>query len=216
MTHTVIFDMGGTLIGSPDIFKEVAKLMDPQRVDTVSAFIKKEFVRIKDDESDFKTVQEMLSIVLKKAAKRFEAKDQSMNAGNVYEDVYAHRASLYPDTIETLEKLKKMGIKMILATDADADVLDKELDSLVLNQYFEHVIVSSEVYGYKPSIRFINELFRFCDDPKLEILFVGDLKVDIETAKRMGVKSVLLRRDGRFFGTPDYKIKSLRELFDIL
>ena len=109
-----------------------------------------------------------------------------------------------------------MGIKLIVASDADPDVLKEELSTFEIYNYFDEILISGNIGAYKPSDKMTNAIIEKCDRPYSEILFVGDTEVDILTAKKIGAKSVLIKRNGSFPIEADYCITKLDRIFEII
>lgn len=218
MIHTVIFDIGNTLIESRDIFEELLRRIGSENKEMLD-FMKKRFFDIyRNMESrEFLNVPDIISIVLRDASKEFGTADISQQARNIYEENFLNNSRLFDGVSSVMEELKKRNICMIAASDADKDVLLKELKSFGIFNFFDEIIISSEVKSYKPSDKMVSEIQNVCKEPASEILFVGDSEVDLITAKKMGTKSVLISRNNAELNVnPDYRISSLKEIIDIL
>ena len=85
---------------------------------------------------------------------------------------------------------------MIIASDADAELMDKELEKYKIESYFSDRCVSESVKAYKPAVGFISYLRKYTVGIENSCYFVGDNLVDIESARRLGVKSVFIDRRG--------------------
>jgi len=218
MIHTVIFDVGGTLVKARSTLITFAEQLKPDDYNELLSFMIKEFMKIYRDENPpkFITIKEIIAIVLKKASAEFGVKDISGETDRRYGENYLNHANLFDDTIPTLEKLKKLGIKLIVASDADPDVLNEELSTFKIFKYFDRILISGAVKAYKPSDKMVDAIKDQCEEPYSGILFVGDTEVDILSAKKMGARSVLIRRNGEFPLKADYCITSLESLFDII
>jgi HAD superfamily hydrolase (TIGR01549 family) len=164
----------------------------------------------------FHTIKELLAVSVKKASEKFNLPDISDEVEEVYRNNHLINSILYEDALPAIEKLKKEGIKLILLSDADADVLTEQLRRFGILEYFDGVIISSHIGAYKPSDATVKEALKYCDEPLSGILFVGDNVGDMKTAEKMKVKSVLIRRNGRFSVDADYKITNLNQIFDII
>ena len=104
----------------------------------------------------------------------------------------------------------------MVASDADPDVLDEELATFEIYKYFDEILISGNIRAYKPSDKMSLAIKDKCKKPYSDILFVGDTEVDILTAKKIGARSVLIRRNGSFPIEADYCITGLEELFNII
>jgi len=218
MIHTVIFDVGGTLVRARSTLITFAEQLAPDNKEKLLGFLIKEFMKIYRDENpaEFIGIKEIITIILKKAADEFNVEDISGKAPELYGNTYLNHANLFEDTIPTLKKLKEFGIKLIVASDADPDVLNRELSTFKIYDYFDEIIISGNVRAYKPSDKMIHAITEKCNRPYSDILFVGDAEVDILTAQKIGARSVLIKRNGNFPIEADYYITGLDEILNII
>lgn len=126
--------------------------------------------------------------------------------------------SVFPGTIETLERLKKDGYQLAVLSNKRTEVIKEQFRLLGIFDYFDQIIGYNDVKNPKPNpegIRIIqSKLEKNC-------LFVGDTIYDIKTAKNAGVISIGVlwalasETDLRNAGA-DYIIKDYHEFFEIL
>lgn len=93
--------------------------------------------------------------------------------------------------------------------------MKKQLNKFGLTRYFSKIITSEFLQSYKCSENFGIKLMEFINNPKDGVIFIGDNKVDIFTAKTAGVKSVLISKNN-FNYDQDFTIKEIIELKDII
>jgi HAD superfamily hydrolase (TIGR01549 family) len=121
-------------------------------------------------------------------------------------------SKLYPETISTLENLKK-NYKIILLSNLPSTQNDI-IDRFEFKKYFDEIALSYELGCIKSEGGFkkIMENTGFSPD---EIVMVGDsIDSDIESAKKEGIMGILIdRRDVREY---DLKIKELGEIQKII
>lgn len=216
MIHTIIFDIGGTLIESKNLFEELAKAFnnDTQKI---SLFLEKQFFKIYANLNEpFIKVTDIITKVLVEASIEFGLIDISADAAKIYERVFIQESTLFDDTQPVLTRLNAAKIRIVALSDADAEILYKELDIFNIRKHFDRVWVSSEIGAYKPSDKTVNVVLQDCQKPVSGILVVGDSKVDFITAQKMGAKFALINRHNLFYDGPDYKISSLRQLLAII
>jgi 2-haloalkanoic acid dehalogenase type II len=218
MIHTIFFDAGGTLMTGDSTLKPIAEQMDPERKDEIFEFMRRKFMSIYLDEnpSKFYSIKEILKICAVEAAREFDLADFSDKVQECYRRNHLDNDTLYSDTVPVLEKLKQRGIRLILISDADADVLEDQLAKYDLFRFFDGVIISSNTRAYKPSEKVVNEALKYCREPLSGVLFVGDTKVDVMTARKMKVRSVLIYRHNDYKTDSDYKILKLDEILEII
>lgn len=126
---------------------------------------------------------------------------------------------IYEDTIPVLQELRKQGIKTAVVSNSPwgspPDLWGKEIERLGLTRYFDVLCFCGEVGWRKPA----KPIFYLATDrlgiEPADCLFVGDRpKWDIDGPKAVGMKAVLIDRDGAY---PDHpSIKDLRELLTIV
>ena len=218
MIHTIFFDVGGTLMTGDSTLKPIAEQMDRSRKDEIFEFMKKRFMAMYLDENPaaFHSIKEMLTICAADAAKEFDLADFSDQVEECYRRNHLDNDTLYSDTVPVLKKLKQRGLRLILISDADADVLDEQLAGYDLHRFFDGFIISSNTRAYKPSEKVVMKALEYCREPLSGILFVGDTKVDVMTARKMNVRSVLIYRHNEYKTEADYKISTHDEIFDII
>jgi len=122
----------------------------------------------------------------------------------------------YPDVEETLQRLKKMGLKLGLITGGYELDIEQILPRAGLKGFF-NVCVGADTTGKrKPSpeaFRYALEKLKVKPD---EAVFVGDsLERDYQAAQRVGMKAVIINRKGTSV-TGVKSITSLRQIFDFL
>ncbi|MFQ5491651.1 MAG: HAD family hydrolase [Phycisphaerae bacterium] len=130
-------------------------------------------------------------------------------------EYWAH-PTLHP---ESLEALANLNLPVCCVSNADtADVLSAvEHHDL----RFDHIITSEDARCYKPAPAIFEQaLARLSLEPH-QVVHAGDsLHADVQGARRMGITTVWVCRQGRIFDVgnsePDHKISSLNELQDIL
>lgn len=124
-------------------------------------------------------------------------------------------AKPFPDTIETLKKLREDGVKVGLICNTDQFSVDQVLDKFDLRNHFDAIVLSYNVGHLKGDAELFDKAIESIGIPKEDIIMVGDsIESDIKGADNAGVKSYLIdRKDTREF---DNKIKSLDEIHDIV
>jgi putative hydrolase of the HAD superfamily len=126
---------------------------------------------------------------------------------------------VYPDTFQVLNTLKDNYV-LVLLTNGSPQLQHIKLQmTQELVPYFEEIIISGAIGKGKPdTAMFLHALDRL-SLKKEEVIMVGDnLMTDILGANRTGIKSVWINRHDRNQGeiSPDYEIKELSELLDLL
>ena len=126
--------------------------------------------------------------------------------------------SVFPDTIETLERLKEEGYPLAVLSNKRTQVIKDQFSLLGILDYFDLIIGYNDVKNPKPDPEGIRKI-----QSKLgkNCLFIGDTVYDIKTAKNAGVTSIGVlwalasEADLRNAGA-DYIINDYQEFFEIL
>jgi len=219
LNKIIFFDIGGTLGDGPDLFNYIAQKYNDSRTELIAKSISNIFEKLysNKNEEEFLSVTQMLEIALSRVSVELKIEDSSKFAHKYYKEFYHNKSYLYDDVIETLKELTKKGVRLIVFSDADSDVMIEELKILGIYDFFEQFIISSDVKSYKPSNKIVNEALKYCDIAKSNIYIVGDSKVDILSGKKMNIQSVLINRSNEKIDyKSDYTISSLDELLSII
>lgn len=135
--------------------------------------------------------------------------------------VHTPEISLYPDTVETLEKLHVMNLKTGIITDGLHSVQKKKVSALKLQNYVDFIIYTDEFgAGYeKPHPATFLHAAEILSLKPRNILYVGNSpEKDILGANSVGMQSVHLCRGNYTCNgscNADYHAKSLKSLFNI-
>jgi phosphoglycolate phosphatase len=153
------------------------------------------------------------------AAKNIKIKEEKSklyaNFYDFYSSIFAPR--LKEGTLDLLKTLRKRGKKIAIFSDSQAYRLLVEIRMLGLLDYFDFVLSASSIGYYKPNpsgIMLISEKYKAGNK---KTVYIGDMPVDIMTAKFAGVVSCGL---GDGLGTnvsikeakPDYFFNDIQEL----
>jgi len=136
-----------------------------------------------------------------------------------YELKWADDSRLFPDTLPALRTLRSRGIRMAIVTNTSRQAAHNILVKHALSEYFDVVITRDSVAQVKPDpqgVFFAMEWLR-----ERNVIFVGDMPVDLEAARRAGIKSILIKRSWpphlfSFEFPADYTVESLAEIPRIL
>jgi HAD superfamily hydrolase (TIGR01549 family) len=216
--HTVIFDVGGTLVG----FEEDAPFV--------------QFLATVKSSHPYLTPADLrLSMLRILSRRRHEAVGLGLNDNSVnnwwltiFEDLFpddppaAKRMwklftnnyfdSLFPDSIPILQRLQARGVPMGIVSNYGTHLLEL-LPKLDIFDYFNFVIVSAIVGAVKPDPRIFHIAIEEAGVPPSKILYVGDNVVDdIEGANNVGIDAVLINRPGREPSVAPMMIDSLLEI----
>lgn len=98
---------------------------------------------------------------------------------------------LFPDSIETLEKLKKAGTRMALITNGASESQRGKINRFCLSGFFEFCLVEGEIGYGKPDVRVFETALQMLELSADEVWMVGDNLVwDIEAPQKLGIYSI--------------------------
>lgn len=126
----------------------------------------------------------------------------------------ANAATLYDDTIPTLEHLRDAGFKLAIVSNWDTP-LDPLTERLGIADYFDAITASHDerVKSAKPDPHIFNYTLAKVGVSAEETVHVGDTyEADIVGARNVGIRPILIDRDGTQTGKWDETIQSLSEL----
>lgn len=124
---------------------------------------------------------------------------------------------LFPDTKATLDRLSKEGHPLGIISNFDSRI-DEVCEALGIRRYFQTVTISSREGVAKPSPEIFKRALKKAGLRPEESMYIGDSPHhDIQGAREIGMKVLLLDRKGRY---PDERevprLSSLSSLFDHL
>jgi 2-haloalkanoic acid dehalogenase type II len=123
-------------------------------------------------------------------------------------------AKPFPETIKTLEKLKKK-YKLVLISNTDCFSVKSVIDKYELSQYFDLMLFSYDLGMLKSNPKIFEHALKKLKLKKDQVVMVGDsMESDIQGAKNADIRPILIdRRDRREY---EDKILSLDELEKLL
>lgn len=221
MIKAVIFDVGGTLLGATDLFENIVALSTSTVVhhDDIYRFVANDFFRQVADCRNglpFMKVEEMIDRTIFAVNQEFNNCLSSVDAARVYWRTFVDDSFVINDANLALEALIDQKIALLIASDADAELIYAQFQKHKWTNYFRKCFISSELKAYKPNDVFVAALKDgICNYEKNEVIFVGDSDVDIQTGRKLGVKTALINKSNEKRYDEDYSIGSLLELLDL-
>jgi len=123
---------------------------------------------------------------------------------------------VYREVKDSLRRLKQMGLKLGVVTRGYEFDLEQILPRAGLEEYFDVCVGADTIGKRKPSPEAFKHALKQLDVKPEEAIFVGDnLEQDYFGAKKVGMKAVLIQREGKPVAGVK-AITSLREIFDVL
>lgn len=133
-----------------------------------------------------------------------------------HKDEEMEETALYPDVAPCVRALKARGIKTSIVTTIASWRFEPVLERNDVK--IDFVCTAREAKAVKPNPKsFTTVLDKFGVEPKEAIMVGDDIKTDIEPARMLGMKTVLLRRSQKIdCNIADHCVSSLAELPDLL
>lgn len=130
----------------------------------------------------------------------------------------ANSSTLYDDVVPTLEHLRDAGFKLAIVSNWDTP-LDPLTQRLGIAEYFDAIVASHDarVRSEKPDSHIFNYALKAVGVSAEEAVHIGDTyEADIVGAQGVGIRPVLLDRDGTQAGRWHETIQNLTELPKLL
>ena len=130
----------------------------------------------------------------------------------------ASAATLYDDTVPTLEHLRDAGFKLAIVSNWDTP-LDPLTERLGIAHYFDIIVASHDtrVLSAKPDPHIFNYTLAAVGVSAEEAVHVGDTyEADIIGARNAGIRPILIDRDNTQAGRWKETIRDLSELPELL
>ena len=130
----------------------------------------------------------------------------------------ANSGTLYSDVVPTLEKSRDAGFKLAIVSNWDTP-LDPLTERLGIAEYFDAIVASHDVRvrSEKPDPYIFHYALTAVGVSAEEVVHVGDTyEADVVGAQGVGIRPILLDRDGTQSGRWEETIQSLAELPKLL
>ncbi len=123
--------------------------------------------------------------------------------------------------LTVLQELKKNHRLGLISNFAYPPAINETLRKFRLSEFFDAIVISGDIGWRKPSPKIFEKALEALHMSASEAVFVGDSTFhDIDGARQVGMKTVLLKRSGEKettdTGDPDKVINGLEELLAIL
>ena len=145
-------------------------------------------------------------------------REQLLSAGNAVYDWYQDPAQWvpFPETLEALTRAHELGLVQGVVSDWGTDLVPI-LHAHEVTRHLDFVVASATVGVAKPH----PDVFRFAlaraDLKPAEVIYVGDSYVsDVLGARAVGIRAVLIDRDGQAPEVDCPVVSSLLDVFDLI
>lgn len=110
----------------------------------------------------------------------------------MYWDYFLNEVELYPNVIETLDKIREKGIGTAIVSDGDLSLRIRKAGSVGLIEHVDEIVCSEEVIFEKPfSAIFTLALSRLQVEPDEALMVGNNYKNDIRGAQLVGMDAAL-------------------------
>lgn len=204
-----LFDLDGTILGT---YKEKNEIRNESaRKLGISRIGKEEYYEAFREVVQGKKVDTRVPIFEKILGDRELAEDLAKE----YKKRALENAFIHPDAEEVLRDLP---VEKGLVTNGPRLVQRGKVREFDLERYFDSIVISGEVGESKPEPEIFSLALESLGSSPDESFYVGNVAgLDVVGAKNAGLTSVLINRGGDPSSSePDYEIKNLRELYDIV
>ncbi len=105
-------------------------------------------------------------------------------------------AVLFPDTMDSINELKRLGYKLFLVTFGKRKMQKKKINTLGLERAFDEIVITENPQGKEKCFREI--ITKYGLEPE-QVLCVGDkIKDEIEVGRKLGMSTALMKH-GRHY-----------------
>jgi HAD superfamily hydrolase (TIGR01549 family) len=227
---TVLFDVGETLLRVPepasmyrDLLAHCGRPLPMNRVESILAKVRETM-----DEQVPNWVGTDLTLDCDASSRRRALHvDTILSLAGVSDRVAARTAffdlyvgteffTLYPDVPETLESLKSADYRLGIVSNWESRLLDLCMAHGIA-RYFDFAVVSEREGYVKPHPHMYRRALELAGTPVEHVAHVGDsLRDDVEGATAVGIRGILLDREGACERDYQPRISSLAELPQLL
>jgi putative hydrolase of the HAD superfamily len=138
--------------------------------------------------------------------------------GGIYHDRREESLDIFPDALDTLERLRAQGFKLALLTNGNARPQRRKIELFGLQRFFDAIFIEGEVGLGKPDPRAYRfALDRLSVEPAKTWMAGDNLDWDVAQPQKLGIFAIWINRTGDGYGRlgstkPDRIIRSLSEL----
>ena len=210
----VIFDLDGTLVKFALDFIRARK--------EAIAEIEGRGINV-DDLSESLSPYSMLKVIKERADKKIFS-DLKKSLWDILEKIElkaANETDIQPDAIQTLNKIKNLGLRLAIVTNNGRKATSIVTKKFGLKDFFDTIVTREDSEKLKPDGESIKRAIEILGINPKEAIYVGDGVIDILAAKKAKVISVALPTGVSSIknlveAKPDYLIGTLKEIITLL
>jgi phosphoglycolate phosphatase len=208
--RAIIFDLDGTLVDSyPAILESLNHTLSRLGYQPV------------DSERIRKMVGHGLENLMMQAVGEEHLKEGIRIFRESYDQTVLNGTFLLPDVMNTLQKLQQAGSKMGVASNKPVDYSRRVLRHLQIDACFVGCLGPEVDTPPKPHPAMLEKMMHLLGAAPEETLYVGDMALDVQSARNAKVRVALVPGGGDDLDTlraanPDYLLSRFRELCDLV
>jgi len=218
--RAVLFDLGGTLVKTASTLTILKNILAKHGVQIPKVVDETVFEEISKEMSEYywmryeKFWQTYNIKILKKLKIQNNLKEL---AEIIYREWWDNAGlTLYPEVEETVQMLRRKGLKLGIVSNGFRKDIDEILLRVGLTGKFDVAIGVDDVGAPKPEIRIFQRALDELSVSPDETIFVGDnLEADYKGAEKAGLKPLLINQDNKVLENLN-KISSLKEVTQYL
>jgi len=181
MIRFVIFDLDGTLVDSYEAITE-----------SLNYALDRFGLPARRPEEVRRMVGLGLEVLIHRAAGEGNVAEGVRWFRRHYARICEAKTRLLPDVPGTLQTLQRRGCRMAVATNKPIRFTERILLSLGVRNRFECLMGPEEVTHLKPHPEMVFRILRRFDCARGQVVFVGDMAVDVETSRSAGIRVLVL------------------------
>ena len=145
----------------------------------------------------------------------FEIDDEALvhRMGDAYVEISPRQTKLFPETIETLESLKKIGFNLHIITNGFQEVQFIKLENSGIRTFFDIIVCSEFVGQNKPSKAIFDFALKNAGAKAEKSLMIGDdYHADVSGAINAGMQAIFFDPSEESKYNYEWTVKELREI----
>jgi 2-haloacid dehalogenase len=126
------------------------------------------------------------------------------------------RLSPFPDVVAALETMKAHGLRLVILSNGDPDMLERGVAFSGTASLFDRVVSVTEAGSFKPHVATYQKACELVNARAAQVVFVANHAFDCVGAKAFGMRTAFVDRRRRPFGNttypPDLIVADFQEL----
>jgi HAD superfamily hydrolase (TIGR01549 family) len=185
----VLLDLDGTLLDSNDAHARAWS----EAIEGAGSFLPFERVRERIGKGGDKLLWELLAI----EERSLEGERLSQLKKRIFQTRYLNDLAPFPGARELLVRMRREGLKLVLATSSGKDELQNLLDAGAIGDLIDDRITKDDAGGAsKPDPGIVEAAVQRSQLSTTDLVMLGDTPFDIEAARKARVPTIAVRCGG--------------------